>query len=286
MSRILVTGATGHLGKATLEHLLKNTTADNIVALARDENKAAALKEKGVEVRIGDFEDTASLDTAMQGISKVLLISGTELHRFQQHKNVVDAAKKADVKYIVYTSVSMNDVNTSAIKFLMASHFQTEDYIKESGLTYTLLRNSLYADTIPMFLGEKVLETGIYLPAGEGKISFALRDEMAEATAKVLTTDEHENKTYSLTNVETYTYQDIAQILSEISGKNVNYFSPAVDEYVKTLTDAGVPKAYIDVLSGFALAMAKDEFGLVSNDLGQLLGRKPSTIKALLKTIY
>src|SRR5690606_36484397 len=104
---ILVTGATGQLGAATVDHLLKHTEANDIVALTRDENKASALKEKGVEVRIGDFDDTDSLHKAMKGIDKVLLISTVDPSRFQQHKNVVDAAKSAGVKHIVYTGISM-----------------------------------------------------------------------------------------------------------------------------------------------------------------------------------
>lgn len=287
MNKILITGATGHLGKATIAHLLKNTTANNIVALARDENKAAFLKEQGIEVRIGNFDDSVSLNKAMVGIDKVLLISSSEFqNRFQQHKNVVDAAKNADVKHILYTSVSMKDINTSAIKLLMESHLQTEDYIEESGLTHTLLRNSLYTDTIPMFVGGKVLETGIYFPAGNGEVSFAHRDEMAEATAIILSKSGHENKTYNLTNLETYSYQNVAQLLSEISGKEINYFSPKVEDYTKTLTDAGVPNEYASMFSGFAMAIAEGEFSIVSNDLETLLGRKPASLKDYLKTIY
>lgn len=126
---ILVTGSTGHFGIATIERLLKNTAAGNIVAFARDENKAKFLKEKGIEVRTGNFDDLDSLNKAMQGIEKVLLISTVDQHRLQQHKNVVNAAKKAGVNHLVYTGVSMKDVNSSAIKVLMESHFQTENYI-------------------------------------------------------------------------------------------------------------------------------------------------------------
>jgi NAD(P)H dehydrogenase (quinone) len=116
---ILITGATGHLGSAAISHLLKNTAASNIVAFARDENKAKHLKEKGIEVRIGTYDDKSSLDLAMQGIEKVLLISGNAPSRLQQHKNVVDAAKKAGIKHIVFTSIALKNMKTSAIRSLM-----------------------------------------------------------------------------------------------------------------------------------------------------------------------
>ncbi|MBI3233286.1 MAG: NAD(P)H-binding protein, partial [Bacteroidetes bacterium] len=183
---ILITGSTGHLGTATIQQLLKHTSANNIVAFARDENKAKHLKDLGIEVRLGSFDDIASIEKAMAGIDKVLLVSGLDPHRFQQHKNVVDAAKKAGVSQLAYTSVAFKDFQSSVIKPLMESHFQTEDYIKESGLNYTLLRNTLYTDGVPMFVGEKVFETGIILPAGDGKVPYALRGEMAEATDNVL----------------------------------------------------------------------------------------------------
>ncbi|HEY5371085.1 MAG TPA: SDR family oxidoreductase [Hanamia sp.] len=224
MSKILITGATGHLGTAVINQLLKNTDSNHIVALARDESKAKFLREKGVEVRLGTFEDTASLDKALQGIEKVLLISTADPNRFQQHKNVVDAAKKADVKFIVYTSVPLKDLNSAVAKFLLESHFQTEDYIKASGLTYAFLRNNIYVDMVPMYVGEKVFETGIFLPAGDGKLPFALRREMGEGTANLfLQSEQHQNKTYDITNTELYSFEDIAKVLSELSGKTITY---------------------------------------------------------------
>ncbi len=145
---ILITGSTGHLGTATIEHLLRKTKATSIVAFARSEEKAKALRDKGVEVRIGDFDDISSLDKAMQGIKKVLLISTVDPNRLQQHKKVVDAAKRAGVRQIAYTGVSMRDLSTSATIGLMESHFQTEDYIRGSELSFTFLRNTLYTDGI------------------------------------------------------------------------------------------------------------------------------------------
>jgi len=159
----------------------------------------------------------------MQGIHKVLLISGIDANRLQQHKNVVNAAKKAGVQHIVYTGVAMKDVNTSAIKPLMESHFQTEEYLKASGVAYTFLRNNLYTDGILMFAGEKVVDTGIFLPAGNGCVPYALRREMGEAAANVLLQQGHENKTYTITGSRLYSYADVAEVLSKLSGKKVQY---------------------------------------------------------------
>lgn len=283
---ILVTGATGHLGTATIEHLLKNTKADKVVALARNEEKAKSLRDKGVQVRIGDFDDTASLDKAMQGIEKVLLISTVDHHRLQQHKHVVDAARKAGVRHIVYTGVAIRDVSTSSIKDLMESHFQTEDYIRESGLTFTLLRNTLYTDVIPFYVGTHVFETGIYYPAGTGTVPFALRSEMGEATANVLLQDGHENKTYSITGNTLYSFGTIASELSALSGKAVAYTEADATDYVNRLKQSGAPEFVAFLMGGFGADIKNKQFEIVSKDLENLLGRKPASLKEGLKAIY
>ncbi len=284
---ILVTGATGHLGSATVEHLLKNTASDQIVAFARDDNKAKHWKEKGVEVRIGAYDDVDSLDRAMQGIEKVLLVSGNDpQRRLQQHKNVVDAAKKAGVKHIAFTSMAMKDVNTSAMKPFMENIFQTEDYIKESGMPYTFLRNTLYTDGIPMFAGEKVFETGIFLPAGNGKVPFALRREMGEVAANVLLQSGHENKTYTITGSDTYTYEDVAETLSALSGKTVTYTAADAATFPDLLKGFGLPEIAVLIVTGISIDVSNGQYETVSKDLETLLGRKPAPLKDGLQEIY
>jgi NAD(P)H dehydrogenase (quinone) len=283
---ILVTGATGHLGSATIDHLLKKTTANNIIAFARTEEKAKALRGKGIEVRIGDFEDTGSLDKAMQGIEKVLLISTIDPNRFQQHKNVVDAAQRAGVRHIIYTGVSMKDLSTSALIGLMGSHFQTEDYIRNSGLSFTFMRNTLYTDVIPMFAGDKVFEAGIYFPAGYGTVPYALRNEMGEATANVLLQDVHENKTYEITGDTLYSFEDVAGELSALSGKKLSYTDADGVEYAEKLKQFGVPDFLIGMFGGFASDIKNKQFGIVTSDLENLLGRKPASLKEGLKLVY
>ena len=290
MSKILVTGATGHLGKATVDFLLqKGIAAGQISALARDESKAADLKTKGINVITGNYEDYASLVAAFKGVDKLLFVSANDVaNRTVQQENVVKAAKEAGVKHVIYTSFERkNETETSPIAIVAEAQLKTEKWLKESGLTYTILKNNLYMDFIPVFIGDKVLETGVvYLPAGKGKAGFTLRNDMAEAAANILVTPGHEGKIYDITNVETYTYDDIASAIAGITGKAIKYVSPTVEEYISTLTGAGVPAEYSGMFAGFALAQAEGEFDFVGNDLEQLLGRKPTTLKDFLKTIY
>lgn len=204
---ILITGATGKLGGKVIETLLmKNVPATKIAALVRDENKAADLKEQGIDVRIGDYDNKHSLDEAMIGIDKVLLVSGGNANNgLEQHQNVVDAAKKAGVKCIAYTSHCLKDRNT-LVNDIMIRHFETEDYIMASGLNYILFRNILYMDSVPMLVGKNVLEKGVTIPAGDGRVSFALRSDEAEAVGNILAEEVCNNRIYNFTGSETYSF--------------------------------------------------------------------------------
>ncbi|MDR2145699.1 MAG: SDR family oxidoreductase [Tannerella sp.] len=290
MNKILITGATGNFGSLTVNALLqKGVSADRISALVRDENKASDLKNKGVAIVKGNYDDYASLTAGFQGVETLLFVSGSDVTaRLPQHENVVKAAKEAGVKHVVYTSFERkNETETSPIWAVAEAHLKTEQWLKESGLAYTILRNNLYMDMIPFFIGEKALETGvIYLPAGTGKASVALRSEMAEAAAAVLTSTGHENRTYNISNVEAYSYDDVAKYITEVTGKEIAYVSPTVEEYVQTLTGAGVPAEFIGIFAGFAAAQAQGELAAVSNDLQTLLGRQPTSLKAFLGSVY
>ncbi len=289
MSKILVTGATGGLGSAVVNALLAKTEASNIAVLVRDAAKVEALKEKGVSILVGDYSDFDSLVAAFQGIDKLYFVSGNDIHnRIPQQENVVKAAVAAGVKHVVYTSFQRkNETATSPIAFVAEGHLKTEEWLKASGLTYTILKHGLYTDLLPMFVGEQVLETGvIYQPAGDGKTAFALRTDMAEAGANVLTSEGHENKIYDITGAKTYSYQDIANIISEITGKQIVYVSPSVEEFTKTLTEVGVPAEYIGLFAGFSGAIKEGEFDEVSSDLSDLLGRTPVDAETFLQGVY
>ncbi|NHN24484.1 SDR family oxidoreductase [Flavobacterium jejuense] len=287
MSNILITGATGHLGSIVIEHALNKIPASQISVLVRDKEKAQLFKEKGLQIKIGNYHDIDSLDKAMKGIDKLLLISSSDFNnRIGQHKNVIDAAKKNNVKHILYTGVTIKDITNSPIKPLLEDHFQTEEYIKSNGFLYTFLQNNLYSDVIPMFIGENVFETGIYFPADEGKVAFANRKDLGEAIAKIATGEEYENKVYNLTSKNTHSFKEIATILSSLSNTNVSYTSPDPKEYEKMLTQIGLPEGIILMSTLFAAAIKNDDFNITGSTLEEILGHDEIDFKSFLKETY
>lgn len=286
---ILVTGATGFYGKSTIDFLLKKgINPSNIAALVRNEAKAEDLKAKGITLKIGDYDNYDSLVEAFQGVDKLLLISGSDINnRSAQHENAVKAAKEAGVKHLLYTSFERkNETDTSPINFVANSHIATEQSIKASGMVYTIFRNNLYLDILPMFFGEQVLETGVFLPTGDTKSAFATRQDMAEATANVLMSSGHENKEYFFSNTENVTMEEITNSLSEVVGKEVSYINPTTELYIETLTNVGIPSEYIGMFAGFSEAIKQGEFTTNQTDLEHLLGRKPTTAKEFLQQVY
>ena len=283
---ILVTGATGQLGTAVLQTLLQHTPATQLAALVRDEHKAAALQAQGVGIRLGSYGDPAALDRAMQGIEQVLLISGGgEDDALQGHQNVVDAAKKAGVQCLAYTSRALKDPGT-LVNQLMVRHFETEDYIRASGLPHILFRNILYMDVLPLFTGPNVLETGINLPAGQGKVSFALRSDMGEAIAKVLLKRDFTTRTYHFTGSQAYSFDDVAAALTEASGKEVAYTPVEAAAFAAGMRQRGVPELAIERTIGFLTDIKYSQESEVSTDMATALGRRPTSLIEGVRQLY
>lgn len=284
---ILVTGATGQLGSAVVRRLLERTKGADIAALVRDERKAADLAERGVSIRVGDYDDTAALDRAMEGVDRVLLVAGTDPERrVQQHQNVIDAARRAGVELIGFASRSLNDIHASE-NTLMGDYFETEDRIRRSGLSHVLFRNALYLDTVPVYVGgARVFETGIQLPAGDGKVAYALRSEMGEALANAMLDHAGANRTYVIAAPRAYSFGDVAAALTEVSGRTVEYTQISDEEYVAKLVQAGVPEHLARRYLGFSSDIRTNQLDETSSDLQPLLGREPASLSQGLREVF
>jgi len=275
--KIAITGATGQLGQLVIHALLKNTAAANIVALVRNESKAADLKAKGIELRLFDYDTAENLASALSGIDKLLLISANEIgRRTAQHKAVIDAAQHAGVPYIAYTSLLNAD---HSLLGLAQEHRETESLIKASGLQYTFLRNNWYSENYLAGVTHTVEIGTLYGAAGEGKISSAARTDYAEAAAKVLTTSGHENKTYELAGSTSFTLADLASDIADVSGKEITYQNLSAEDYTQALTQAGLPAGLVDIIVDADIQTEKGAMFSDSKDLEQLIGHPTTAIK-------
>ncbi|MEC4049588.1 SDR family oxidoreductase [Flavobacterium sp. SUN046] len=294
MKKTLITGVTGGLGSAVVEYLTAAVGTNQIAVLVRDVNSASAQQfmAQGLEVRVGDYNDKSSLIKAFEGIEQLYFVSSNDLvSRHKQHENVVRAAVEAKVQHIIYTStVRKNESADAPLYPVVSSHLQTEQWIKASGITYTLLRHNLYAEVILMFAGDrtKIKETkSIYLPVGAGKVAFVARRNFAEAAANILMqASAHENKIYTLSGSEKMNFETVAAHISKTLSEAIAFMSPAVSEFETTLQSVGVPQAIIDLLSQFSQAIADGEFDDDSNDLELLLGRKTDGLADFIKSSY
>ena len=285
---ILITGASGHLGKATIDFLLKKIPAHQISGLVRNEAKAVELREKGITVHIGDYTNYDSMVKAFAGTDKLFLISSNDLggERAAHHINAIRAAKAAGVQHIVYTGIDIKKSDHSALASVEDAHKETAAYLKTSGLMYTVLNNNLYADVLPLFIGDKVPETGVFFPAGSGKVPFATRRDMAEASAALLASDDYKENRYVFASDTVSSFEDIAQILTELSGQRVHYLNPSKEIYMEQMIKAGVPETAVGFMAAFGEAIANNELDTKRTVLPVLLGRKPTSLKEYLQSFY
>ncbi|WP_298145765.1 SDR family oxidoreductase [Flavobacterium sp.] len=288
-NKILVTGASGNLGKATLNYLATQVAQTDLIGLVRDKEKAKDLQENGIELRVGDYDNYDSLVAAFTGIDKVLLVSAVAfVDRFAQHKNVIDAAKQSGVKHLVFTSVQRSNKLDFVIEGNTQSDIDTENYLKKSGLNYTVLKNGLYAETIPLYLGFAFLQSGakIALKEGDGKIAFATRNDLAEAAAKVLLTNNYHNSELLLTGGEALTFSEVTKIASVATNKQVSYTPVSKEDYLAQFVANGFPEFLGQFLYRWVQSFEAGVFSEVSPDLEMILGRKPTSVKQYLSTLF
>jgi NAD(P)H dehydrogenase (quinone) len=278
---IVVTGATGQLGRLVIASLLKKTAVSNIVAAVRNVEKAKDLAALGVQVRQADYSQPASWDAALQGADKVLLISSSEIgQRTQQHRSVIDAAKRAGVKLLAYTSILHAD--TSPLP-LAAEHKETERLIRESGLPAVILRNGWYTENYTAAV-PTALQLGAVLGcAGEGRIASAARADYAEAAAAVLASEGQAGKVYELAGDGAYTLAELAAEIARQSGKVIAYQNLSEADYRGALIGAGLPDWLATLLAESDTGASKGGLYDAGHQLSALIGRATTPLSAMVK---
>lgn len=277
--KIAITGATGQLGRLAVAKLKEKTATENLVALVRNPSKAEDL---GIEARVFDYSKPETLVDSLQGIDTLFLISGSEIgQREIQHKNVINAAKQAGVKRIVYTSI----LNASTSEMALApEHVATEKALAESGLRYTILRNGWYTENYAGSIPGSIQAGGFIGSAGEGKISSATREDYAEAAAVVLTTEGHENKIYELAGDDAYTLSDLAAEISKQTGKDIPYNNLSEADFTAALVRIGLPEPFAQVLADSDAKASKGALYSDDKTLSKLIGRPTTPLAEVVKT--
>ncbi|MFB7109013.1 SDR family oxidoreductase [Streptomyces sp. NPDC056190] len=272
---IVVTGATGHLGRHVVEQLLEKVPADQVTAVVRTPEKAAGLAERGVRIAVADYNAPETFDGLFSAGDKVLLISGNEFDkgRVRQHRIVIDAARAAGVALLAYTSAP------GTLKAALADdHHGTEEALLASGVPYVLLRNGWYHENYTEQLAPVLEHGAVVHAAGEGRISSAPRAEYAAAAVAVLTGEGHENKTYELGGDEAWSLAEYAAELSRQTGRRITSNPVTVEEYAGILTGAGLPGPLAAILAGVDASIEKGELVITSGDLSRLIGHSTSPV--------
>lgn len=279
---IAVTGATGALGTLVINDLVGRVPASEVVALARNTEKAAPLADLGVAVRAFDYSsDVDTLAAALEGVTDLLLISGSEVgQRFTQHKAVIDAAQQAGVGRLVYTSVLNATESTVPVA---PEHVSTEQYLAETGLNHVILRNGWYNEN---YLGElqQAPATGAILSsAGDGRIASASRADYAEAAAAVLTSAEAKPR-YELSGDVAWTTAELAAVLTEATGTPIAVNQVTPEQHAEILTGAGLDQNLVGFLVDLDASIAKGELGSTTGELSSLIGHPTTPLAVSLKS--
>ena len=273
---IVVTGATGHLGRLVIAALLKKVPPPSIVAAVRNVEKARDIAGLGVQVRRADYNQPSMWDDALKGADKVLLISSSEVgQRAKQHRSVIDAAKRADVNLLAYTSILRADTSPLG---LAVEHKETEALIRASGIPFTLLRNSWYTENYTAGISNALARGAVYGCAGEGRIAAAARADYAEAAAVVMTAENQAGRVYELAGDTAFTLAELAAEISRQSGKKIGYVDLSEVEYKNVLVKAGLPEPVAALYADSDTGISKGGLFDDGHQLSRIIGRPTTSL--------
>jgi NAD(P)H dehydrogenase (quinone) len=287
--KTIITGASGGYGRRASELLLKKIPPSDLILTSRRPDKLAPFAEQGVTVRYGDFDKPESLPHAFKGGERMLSTLQVG-RRSAQHRAAIDAAKKVGVRHIVYTSFVGIDPQNPAL--VVKDHLQTEELLKNSGLDYTLLRDSQYAESLITLAAVRCSEEGKWMSvSAEGKIALIAHDDCVQCGVAVVSTEGHDNRIYHITGPELLSFRDMAEMTAKISGRSVEYVVVNEEERYRYFDSIGIPRDYVEGMDiekagkwasndmvSFEMAIRDGYFAVISDDVKKLLGREPRPV--------
>lgn len=278
---IAITGASGQLGRLVADELLARVSPEEVVLLTRSPEGLSEYAERGASVRAADFGKPETLAAAFEGVTKMLLISTDAVGaRVEGHLAAIDAAVKAGVTHIAYTSVPDPDAKNPAA--VAPDHFATETAMRESGVAWTMLRNNLYSDMQVDSVGQAAASGTVFTNVGDGGAAYVTRADCAAVAAGVLAGEGHENQEYDVTGPAAVTAQDLADLASAKSGTEVSVTNVGDDDYAAGLISAGVPEFVVPMLVSFGTAIRQGKLANVTDVVKTIGGRTPTPLSALL----
>jgi NAD(P)H dehydrogenase (quinone) len=291
MTKIVITGASGHFGQAATRLLLTQMPASDLILMSRTPEKLAEFAALGCITRAGDFDDPASLRAAFDGGEKMLLISGMQVgYRVKQHGNAIEAAAAAGLQHIVYTSYIGATKDNQAL--IAIDHYGTEQLLITSGVAWTAMRDGMYIDSMVEAAAPIALKTGVWISSGgDGKCSFVDRDDCVASAVAVLLGTGHENKVYNITAPELWSFRDIAALVTEITGKPITMQIVSDDALYDHFEGLGIPREALtefnvdgyawccDDMVSYERSMREGHFAVVSNDIKMLTSKEPKSLR-------
>jgi NAD(P)H dehydrogenase (quinone) len=288
-STLLVTGAAGHLGRRVIAHLLESlhVSPGRIVAATRSPEKLADLAARGIDVRRLDFDDPGTLGPALAGVDRMLLVSTDALdrpgRRLEQHQAAVEAARRAGVKHVVYTSMPNPE---SSLVLFAPDHLGTEQALAASGIGWTILRNNWYMENLFMALPAALASGQWHTAAADGRVGYVAREDCARVAAAVLAaeaTEEHTGERYDVTGAESFTVEQVAAAVREITGRPLAVVPVSDEQLQQGLLAAGVPEFLAPLLVSFDANIRAGKLDVVSDTVARLTGKPPQTLGAFLE---
>ncbi|KAJ5689937.1 hypothetical protein N7462_004329 [Penicillium macrosclerotiorum] len=288
--KYLITGATGGLGAQVLSYLVANVPASEYAAASSNEANRKRFEDRGIAFRVVNYDDPSSMETAFKDVENLFFVSTNTFDvekRRKQHQSFVDIAKKSNVKHVWYTSLAFGGFSSDSKADVQQAHLMTEEMLRQSGVNFTSIREGIYTDAFPVFMGWYPSTSTVYLPS-DGPIAFTLRDELGEATARLMVRGGHDKEIVLLTAHETITFSEIVDVINETTGRQVQVQFVSPEEFVRlqAADEGGKPEAFFRKLLTWHESISQGGAGVTDPLMTELLGRAPvparEAIRALL----